>query len=137
MEGAANGGKDGGSYRPTTTLSLAALAAGRRRGGAGGDGAWPLEKEKAAAREGGRKEEREGERQGKGDKTRTTRDETGKATVHHPNQATNHLSRSPRASYYFCFPTLLLFFSFSSPIVFMILGRVLVQQYPSYKDTNP
>jgi len=38
----------------------AALAAGRREGGAGGDGAWPLVKEKAAAREGGGRRKGEG-----------------------------------------------------------------------------
>ena len=45
-------------------FSWAALAASRREGGAGGDGAWPLVKEKAAAREGAEGGKGRGERRG-------------------------------------------------------------------------
>lgn len=66
-----------------------------RGGGAGADGAWPLEKGEGQARrraEGGKGWD--GGQQGPGDKRRTG-DETGKATVVHPNQPP--LSRlSPR-----------------------------------------
>ena len=136
-EGAANGGKDGGSYRPTTTLSLgrARRRSPGRRSGRGRSVASREGEGRGAG--GGRKEERGGERRGesKGEEINRggPRDETGKATVHHPNQPP--LSLSPRlfllflfSHSSFCFFLLLspCFFPFliSLPHVFMILGLI-------------